>query len=60
MHRISDLSPCLDLLGVVDAGSICIAAGAGGNEGRFRDQESARNGGALGIVFCSKGCGDVS
>lgn len=51
MHRVHDLAPCENLLRVPDTRRIGHAAGGGGDVGRFRYEQGAGSGRALGIIF---------
>lgn len=47
----SDGLPCVDLFLVVDPGDVWHPASLEGDEGSFRDEESAGGGGTLAVVF---------
>ena len=59
MDCVRDILPCFDLIFVVDAWRVCVAGGAGRDEGSFGDEESAGEGGPLGIVLCGERGVDV-
>ena len=59
VHGGSDLFPLRNLCSGVDARDVVVAGGAGGDEGRFGDEEGAGDGGALRVVLDGHGEGDV-
>ena len=52
---IGDAFPCGDLVIVPDSWNVGVAGGLGCNKGCFADEEGARDGGALGVVFFNEG-----
>ena len=54
MNGIGDFLPPSNLILVVDARHVRVAAGTGGDEGGFGDEEGSGDGGALAVVFYGK------
>ena len=59
VHALHDFFPGLDLRVIVDTRDVRVAARFGGDEGRFGDDEGARDAGALGVVVLGEGELDV-
>lgn len=59
MHGVCNLPPLCDLRLVPDPRDVGESAGARRDEGGFGDEQRAWDGGALGVVVCYHGEGDV-
>lgn len=59
VHGGGDVLPRGDHVGRVNAGDVGVARGLRRDEGCFRDEEGAGDGGALGVVFLDEGELDV-